>query len=157
MRGFWGFRCRLCKNWSLTFPNLNLIIRGLPLFLPVARQELLHWPWAFTGVLEENSITVNRYTGFRRGHKQTEGQLHRPVEQTLKQDASLHGFASFTTQTSKFPEKHSKHEMESLIPNSKLCGVFFIEWWFKVYDLEIPVETLKANTVYNESYVKVTV
>lgn len=48
--------------------------------------------------------------------------------------------------------------MESLIPNSNLCGVFFfIEWWFKVYDLEIPVETLKANTVYDESYVKITV
>lgn len=69
-------------NWSPTFPNLNLIIRLLPLFLPVARQELLHWPWALTGVLEVNSITINRYTVFTYGHKQTEGQLHRPVEQT---------------------------------------------------------------------------
>lgn len=72
------------KNWSPTFPNLNLIIRGLPLFLPVARQELLHWPWALTGVLEENSINITRYTVCTHGHKQTDRQLHRPVKQTLQ-------------------------------------------------------------------------
>lgn len=110
------------KNWSPTFPNLNLIIRGLPLFLPVARQELLHWPWALTGVLEENSINITRYTVCTHGHKQTDRQLHRPVKQTL-QTGCKHTWICFAydSTTSKYPEKHSKHKKESPIkPNRHL-------------------------------------
>lgn len=56
--------CGNKEKRSLTFPDLNLIIRGLPLFLPVARQELLHGPRALAGVLEQNPIKVNMCTVF---------------------------------------------------------------------------------------------